>query len=141
MTGIVQAEPLIPGIAEGPVLRLEAPLSFWGSVDPATGRITQPRHPQCGIGVGGTVLLIPETIGSSSSSSVMLELIACGCAPAALVLGRIDAILALGVVVARELGSGNLPVLGLAPDRQALLSDGTRVRIAEDGSITPSPGA
>ncbi|MEJ2122231.1 MAG: DUF126 domain-containing protein, partial [Alphaproteobacteria bacterium] len=78
---------LIPGAAEGPLLRLRAPISFWGGVDPKSGRLADPRHPDHGASVAGTVLAVPETIGSSSSSAVMLELMRGGAAPAALLLG------------------------------------------------------
>ena len=37
---------LIEGEGAGPLLRLTAPLSFWGGVDPKTGRVSDPRHPQ-----------------------------------------------------------------------------------------------
>ena len=60
----MRAEPLFPdhdGAVSGPVLALSAPLSFWGGVDPATGRIIQVRHPQCGASIAGTVLALPGT--------------------------------------------------------------------------------
>lgn len=110
------AEVLVPGpSAAGVVLRLTEPLSFWGGVDPATGIVTDVRHPQCGRSIAGSVLLVPETRGSSSSSSIMLELIHAGKAPAALVLGRVDAILILGILVARELGLPHPPAFRLDP--------------------------
>ena len=105
---------MIDGAADGPLLRLAKPISFWGGVDPASGRVSDPRHPDYGVSVAGTILAIAETIGSSSSSAVMLELIAAGKAPRALLLGRPDAILTLGVVVAREMGIGSIPVLKVA---------------------------
>lgn len=107
----LRGEELLPGTAEGALLVLEAPLSFWGGVDPDSGRITQVRHPQVGQTVAGRILALPATIGSSSSSSVLLELIAGGNAPAALVLRDVDAILLLGAVVARELGWTAPPAL------------------------------
>jgi predicted aconitase with swiveling domain len=107
----VEARVLIGGEAEGPLLRLAEPISFWGGVDPASGVITQPRHPDHGRNIAGTVLALPRAIGSSSSSAVLLELIFGGRAPRALLLGEADAILALGVVVAREMGYGSIPVL------------------------------
>ena len=33
----MSATRILPGVAEGPVLAADAPLSFWGGVDPATG--------------------------------------------------------------------------------------------------------
>ena len=133
---VLQGEVLLPGSAEGAVLKLDRPISFWGGVDPETGRISDPRHPQHGQAVDGRVLVIPETIGSSSGSAVMLELIARDLAPAALILGKPDAILSLGVVVAREMGYGDPPpVLLLAPQDQAALVSGQACRIGAKGSI------
>ena len=140
----LRGEVLLPGSAEGPVLKLERPISFWGGVDPDSGRISDPRHPQHGKAVGGRVLVLPATIGSSSGSAVMLELIAGGVAPAALILGRPDAILVLGIVVAKEMGHPDLPpVLLLPPAAQSALITGQVCRIGPEGSIAPAarPGS
>ena len=90
--------------ASGPALVLEAPISFWGGVDPRTGRIADVRHPQHGAELAGRVVFLPGTIGSSSASAVLLELVHAGRAPSALVLHEPDAILLLGLIVAREMG-------------------------------------
>jgi predicted aconitase with swiveling domain len=111
------------------------PLSFWGGVDPATGALTDPRSPHHGRRIGGTILMVPETRGSSSSSAVMLELLASGRAPAALLLDRIDAILGLGVLVAREMGWPTIPLLVLPASEQAAFADGEVIAVAADGTI------
>lgn len=101
----IAGEVLVPGAAgAGSALVLTAPISFWGGIDPATGRVTDVRHPQHGAAVSGAVLFLPGTIGSSSASAVLLELVHNGHAPAALVLHEPDAILLLGLIVAREMG-------------------------------------
>lgn len=101
----IQAEVLVPGKAgSGEALILDAPISFWGGVDPKTGRIADVRHPQHGECIAGKVLFLPGTIGSSSASAVLLELVHNGHAPAALVLNEPDAILLLGLIVAKEMG-------------------------------------
>lgn len=132
---VVKAEPVIAGAARGRVLRLDAPVSFWGGVDPASGTLTDPRADHCGESIAGRVLMLPATRGSSSSSAVMLELLARGRAPAAVVIGTVDAILGLGIIVAREIGHRPIPLLRLAPDAQANFADGMMVAIAEDGAI------
>lgn len=105
MSGSIQTSVLVEGLAgEGPALVLTAPISFWGGVDPKSGRIADVRHPQCGQSIAGTVLFLPGTIGSSSASAVLMELVHSGNAPAALVLHEPDAILLLGLIVAREMG-------------------------------------
>jgi predicted aconitase with swiveling domain len=123
---------LIAGEAEGPLLRLAAPLSLWGGVDPASGLITQPRHPDHGRSIAGTVLAMPRTIGSSSSSAVLLELLFNGHAPCALLLGEVDAILCLGVIVAREMGYASIPVLEYD---EAGLSERGVLRVSRDGRV------
>jgi len=135
----IEAAWLISGAGRGALLLLDEPLSFWGGVDPATGRISQVRHPQCGQSVAGRMLALPGTIGSSSSSAVMLELIRNGKAPAGLLLAEPDAILLLGCIVAREMGwtappAMQVPVtamLALLPGDYAIDADGLRLRSAD----------
>lgn len=132
----MKAHPLLPGTAEGPLLKLTAPLSFWGGVDPRTGAIIQMRHPQCGQVIAGTILAIPGTIGSSSSAAVLLELIRIGLAPAALLLDEADAILLIGCLVADEMAWQSPPVFRYRAQQQAKLSPGGYA-IAEDGGLRP----
>jgi uncharacterized protein len=128
-------QPLLVGSAHGPVLKLDAPLSFWGGVDPKTGAIIQVRHPQCGVSISGTILVLPATIGSSSSAAVLLELIRLKIAPAALVLGEPDAILLIGCLVAREMGWDAPPAFQLDEAAQKALPSGA-ILISEDGSFS-----
>jgi predicted aconitase with swiveling domain len=101
----VQAEILVDGKSgQGVALTLTQPISFWGGVDAKSGRIVDVRHPEHGQSVAGRVLFLPGTIGSSSASAVLLELVHNGHAPAAIVLHEPDAILLLGLIVAREMG-------------------------------------
>ncbi len=117
-----QAEILVPGQGgEGEALVLDAPISFWGGVDAGTGRIADVRHPQCGQDIAGRVLFLPGTIGSSSASAVLLELVHNGHAPAALVLHEPDAILLLGLIVAREMGWQTPIALRLARENFGVL--------------------
>ncbi|MFN8572882.1 MAG: DUF126 domain-containing protein [Gemmatimonadaceae bacterium] len=129
-----QATPIVPGDASGQLLRFERPISLWGGVDPQTGNVTDPRHPQHGACVAGRVIALPGTVGSSSSSYIMLELLASGCAPAAVILPEPDAILSLGVVVAREMGFASIPVVQLPVSEQAALPEGS-LHVASDGTI------
>mgnify|MGYP001803369449 CR=1 FL=1 len=110
-----QAEVLFDGAAAGTALRLTAPISFWGGGDPHSSAITLASHPQRGVKIAGTLLVIPELIGSSSSSAILLELMHAGLAPRALILGHRDAILPVGVLVARAMDWPGMPVLVL-PD-------------------------
>lgn len=135
---VLKAEILIPGAAaSGRCLALTAPISFWGGVDPRSGRIIDARHPERGACIAGTVLALPGTIGSSSASAVLLELVHAGCAPAALLLDAPDAILLLGLIVAREMGWATPPAFRLAAEHQPALA-GRTLALSSDGLITES---
>ena len=110
------------GSAVGRLLVLEKPLSFWGGVDPLTGDIVDPRHPQYKARTSGRILVMERTIGSSSSSAIMLELLRNGVAPAGIVVADTDAILVLGILVASELGYPTVPLLRLGPAGIGLLT-------------------
>jgi predicted aconitase with swiveling domain len=132
----VQGEILVPGAAgEGRALVLAAPISFWGGVDPKSGRIADVRHPQCGETISGKVLFLPGTIGSSSASAILMELVHSGHAPAALVLHEPDAILLLGLIVAREMG-WQTPIAVKLGSARFPAFDGREVVAATDGSIS-----
>jgi predicted aconitase with swiveling domain len=130
------AEILVPGKpGEGEALVLTAPISFWGGVDPKSGRIADVRHPQHGEAISGRVLFLPGTIGSSSASAVLLELVHNGHAPAALVLHEPDAILLLGLIVAREMGWETPMAVRLARNSFETYR-GAKVKVAGDGALT-----
>lgn len=79
---------LVEGSASGPVLACDTGISFWGGIDPQTGRVIDVHHPNHGDDVSGRVLAMPTSRGSCSGSGVLLELALNGKAPAALVFAR-----------------------------------------------------
>lgn len=134
MTAIV-GRVVIPGAAAGPALKLTKPISLWGGVEPQSGRISDPRHPEYGASIVGTVLAVPAAIGSSSSSAIMLELLRLGTAPAAIVFAQADAIVALGIVVAHELGYTAIPILEVSTHDFDRLPTDADMRVTEQGTI------
>jgi len=132
----LKSESLLPGDAvTGSCLALTAPISFWGGVDPASGTIIDARHPERGQNIAGRILALPGTIGSSSASAVLLELVHAGKAPAALLMDAPDAILLLGLVVAREMGWPTPPAFRLPAADQKALAD-RNVTISDEGRIS-----
>jgi predicted aconitase with swiveling domain len=107
------ARTLHPGTGAGEVLLLSEPLSLWGGSDPETGRITDKRHPQYGETLAGRVLVMPASRGSSSSASVLAEQLRRGVGPAAIIVGTVDTIVAVGALVAHELYTVDVPVVHL----------------------------
>jgi predicted aconitase with swiveling domain len=71
-------------------LRLTEALSFWGGLDPETGRIIDTHHPQCGESIVGKTLRMERTRGSTSSPGTLVEAIRLGNAPKVIILSRPD---------------------------------------------------
>lgn len=128
---IRDAKTYAAGTAEGEALVLAEPLSFWGGVDAASGRIIDHSHPDLGASVAGRVLVMPGGRGSSSASSVLAEAIRRGTGPAAILLGRPDPILTVGALVAEQLYGLCCPVVVCPVEG---LATGDRLRIAAERS-------
>lgn len=109
-------------------MRLAEPVSFWGGVD-RTGTVSDVRHPDRGVSLAGRILVTTSGRGSSSSSSVLAELIHAGAGPAAIVTSTPDAILVLGAVVPALLYGEEVPVVVLPPEDLDRLATGARVRV------------
>lgn len=127
-----QGRSLIGGAAQGTLIFADTGLSFWGGVDPATGQVIDQHHPLQGRQLSGQLLAIPSGRGSCTGSSVMMELISQGRAPAALILAEPDEILTLGVLVARYFFERSLPVLCVGPQLFAQLADYGWARVVDD---------
>ncbi|WP_421693439.1 aconitase X swivel domain-containing protein [Aestuariivirga sp.] len=134
----MKARILSGGAAEGPVLSLDEPLSFWGAFEPRTGIIIDSHHPQRGACVTGTVLVMRETRGSGSAPGAIAESIRLGTAPVAIILAEPDINLAVGAEVAATLYGGQCVVAEVTLEVLALLRREKRLAIAADGAITPS---
>ncbi len=97
----IKCRGLVKGKAEGEALVAPTTLSFWGEVDPVTGRIIASGHPLEGERLGGRVLVIRSTKGSSATPLVIGLAHQEGNAPAAFVNTEVDALAVLGCVVNR----------------------------------------
>jgi predicted aconitase with swiveling domain len=116
---------MIDGSATGTVVVLDEPLSFWGGFDPGTGKVVDRNHPQRGRVLSGHIVVMPSGRGSSSSSSVVAEAVRASTAPAGIILGSPDSIIALGALIARELYGSVLPVVVVGDSYKLLRDDMT----------------
>ncbi len=131
----LKARVLAAGTAKGTALVLGEPLSLWGGMDPASGVIIERRHPQHGVSLADRVVIMANARGSSSAASVLAEAARAGVAPAAIILGEPDLILAIGSVVAAELYGVPVPIVVLERGELSQIREGEPVRIGEDGQI------
>lgn len=128
---VPQARSILAGAAEGAVIATTEALSFWGGVDPATGKVIDVHHPLHGVCLTGGVLFMPTSRGSCTGSGVLLDLILTGRAPSALVFCEAEDVLTLGALIAAEMFGKPLPVLRLDTENFARFSRAAHVRIGE----------
>jgi predicted aconitase with swiveling domain len=131
-----QAEVLLPGTAVAAALVLKEPLSLWGGLSPETGEIIDRRHPNSGQIVTARILLLPAGRGSSSASSILLEALRLGTAPAAIITLEMDGILALGAAVAHEMYDNAPAILVLPAQAYHQIQTGDVLQIASDGRVS-----
>jgi uncharacterized protein len=97
---------IVPGTATGPALVSVAPLSFLGDLDIRTGMVVNQVHPLLGSSVAGTVLVIPQSVGSAGAWRFLYQLFVHGRHPVAILSVALpDPSLVQGAILAQ------LPVL------------------------------
>lgn len=125
---------LHPGAAQGDVLALDEPLSFWGAFDPRDGVIIDANHPQRGQCIAGKVLMMVRTRGSGTAPGGMAEAIRLLTAPAAIILVEPDVNLAVGAMVANELYGRSCPILAVDAEAYRQLRQAKSLRVTSDPS-------
>lgn len=131
----IQGEALIQGSAQGQVIFTDEPLSFWGGYNAREGKIIDTHHALYGENVAGKIFVLPSARGSSTGSGILLEAMRLGNAPAAMILKRRDAILALGAIVGRELYNKIIPLVVVSDDDFEKLHKAKFARVNQNGQV------
>ncbi|MEG5266277.1 aconitase family protein [Pseudomonas sp. JDS28PS106] len=129
---ILPGRSLVGGSAQGELLFADVGLSFWGGVNSLTGDVIDQHHPLAGKNLAGRVLAIPSGRGSCTGSSVMMELISSGHAPAALILAEVDEILTLGVLLAEMIYERSIPVISIGKEAFESLRSSSYARVSDE---------
>ncbi len=97
---ILQGRKIYPGAAAGEAMVTRMGISFFGGIDPDTGRIVEKGHELEGQSVAGKVLVFPSGKGSTVGSYTIYRLKLNGKAPAAIVNAECEPITAVGCIIA-----------------------------------------
>ena len=135
MEKILTGKPIVAGSAQGAALVSKEPISFWGGLCPRTGEIIDRRHELSGKIVTGRVFVFPKGRGSSTSSATLMESIAAGVAPAAIINLKVDPILALGSIVSDELYHQAVPIVVLKEKDFFSIKENDHLTIEPDGTV------
>jgi len=132
----IQGRTIVAGVAAGPVLASDEPLSFWGGYDQVTGEVVDRRHPLSGCKGAGKIMVLPYTRGSSTTTAILLESVRAGVAPAALVTDRADVFISLASIVAGEMYDAAFAVVVVSEEDFGSMLGAEHVEIAGDGGIS-----
>jgi predicted aconitase with swiveling domain len=83
-----------PGEGEGEAVVVDTPFSFLGELDPSTGKIPSPFHPQFGQSLKDKILVFPTGKGSSMGPVIGWYAMKAGKNPAAMVCIEAEPIIA-----------------------------------------------
>lgn len=131
MSKVLTGKTSHPGVAEGEVLVLTEPVSFWGGVN-HHGEIIDVHHAQHKAKMTNKILVMPSGRGSSSATAVLAELIRTGDGPLGIVMLQCDTILVIGALVSAEIYGISMPIVELGQAEYDQLTDGMNVAIAAD---------
>jgi predicted aconitase with swiveling domain len=87
------------GTAEAEAIVTRDGISFYGGVDPDTGKIVEVGHELEGQSITGKVLVFPTGKGSTVGSYTMYRMKKNNMAPAAIINEQIDTIVAVGCII------------------------------------------
>lgn len=126
---------IIAGSVDAQILRLDAPISFWGGVDNLTGHIIDQSHPQCGDSLAGRCVVVPHIRGSGGTPGSLAFLIKQGLGPAGIIIGKPDVNVMVGVMVAAKLYNASCPIFHASAHHLTLFETGIEIRITAEGAI------
>jgi len=87
------------GIAEAEAIVTKDGISFYGGVDPDTGKVVEVGHELEGQSITGKILVFPTGKGSTVGSYTMYRMKRNNMAPVAIVNKEIDTIIAVGCII------------------------------------------
>jgi predicted aconitase with swiveling domain len=87
------------GNAEGTALVSNAPISFFGCVDPETGVIKEKGHELEGKTIKDSILVFPTGKGSTVGSYALYRMKKNNCAPAGIINLECEPIVAVGAII------------------------------------------
>jgi uncharacterized protein len=96
---ILTGRKISTGSANGEALVTSMGISFFGGVDPETGKVVEKGHELEEQSIAGRVLVFPTGKGSTVGSYTLYRLKKAGLAPAAIVNAEAETITAVGCII------------------------------------------
>jgi len=96
---IIRGRKIYKGKASGEAIVSQKTISFYGGVDPNTGKVVEKGHDLEGKSITGKIFVFPKGGGSTVGSYTLLRLKKNGLAPLAIVNRECETIVAVGTII------------------------------------------
>jgi len=114
---------IVPGMAQGTVLKTTNPINFLGAVDKKTGTIRDEKYDIFEKSIKDTVLVFPHGIGSSVGAYTIYSLKSNRSAPVAMICTKADLTVASGCALA------NIPMIVVSNEEFDSIQDGNKIMV------------
>lgn len=91
---------IVSGNADGKALVSSDPISFYGSVDPKSGKVIESEHDLSEKSIRNRILVFPRGKGSTVGSYKIYEMAKLGTAPKGMIVEKAEPIIVVGCVLA-----------------------------------------
>ena len=114
---------IVPGMAQGTVLKTTNPINFLGAVDKKTGTIRDEKYDIFKKSIKDTILVFPHGIGSSVGAYTIYSLKSNNSAPVAMICTKADLTVASGCALA------NIPMIVVSNEEFDSIQDGNKITV------------
>lgn len=128
----MKAKYAVRGSVRAELLWADAPLCFWGTVDPQSGLIRDNRHPLYQENMAGKVLAFTCPKGSSGTGLVLMEQVRNHCAPAAIINITTDPVVLTGPLIEANFYNYTMPMVTISAQDYAKLQTAKEVAFFAD---------
>ena len=119
---------LVPGKAQGTVLKSIKPINFLGIVDKETGIISDRNHDLFEKSIKDVILVFPSGVGSSVGAYTIYSIKSSNVAPLAMICQKADITVATGCALA------NIPLITVSDKEFYSIRNGTKILLDTDSS-------
>lgn len=141
--GELQGRAVVKGSVKAPAMVSPQPFNMLASFSKTLifrkkkGLVQDKNHPFLGRDVKGKILVIPQTVGSTTGGLVLVEILRRGIGPAGIVCECADSLMASGGILAEVWCGINMPIIDGIPFSQLQkIQDGSTVEIGKDGKVS-----
>jgi len=119
---------LVPGKAQGIVLKSTKPINFLGTVDKKTGIISDKNHDLFEKSIKDTILVFPSGVGSSVGAYTIYSIKSNNAAPLAMICQKADLTVVTGCALT------NIPLIIISDDEFSSIENGMKISLDTDSS-------